>query len=78
MEQTSLAWFDPIPDRHFELNQGHVIFVINGEDTSHFEFTFDIAFADIEIVERQPIIETLSKMANVVESIVSGFTPFLV
>jgi hypothetical protein len=74
---TEVAWFEPVPDRHSALEPGHMIFAINGKDNTKFEFVFDISFAEIEIVESKPIVETLSAMANVVENLVADFTPFL-
>ena len=74
---TEMAWFDPPIEQRFWLTDARNKFVLDGKNDTKLYAMLDIAFAKPEIVERQPILETLLTMANVVENLVISFVPFL-
>ena len=75
---TEIVWFEPF--LYGGAKEGDVLLSMpgNSEDDPEYQFAFDIAFGEPEIIEGKPLGETLLHMANVVENIVASFTPFFV
>jgi hypothetical protein len=71
-------WVRP-SDRLFPLKVGAELFIgaPDSEVDKDLQFAFEIALSEPQIVEGEPIIETLEGMANLTENIVSDLSPLL-
>ena len=66
-------------DRMWPLKAGDQLF-IDGPDAEvkeNRQFRFEVAFGESEVAEGEPIIETLQQMADLVDSLIMSFLPFL-
>jgi hypothetical protein len=66
-------------DRQWPLKAGNPLFV-DGPDAEVDQnrlFRFEVAFGESKIAEGEPIIETLQHMADLVDSLIGSFRPFL-
>jgi hypothetical protein len=66
-------------DRQWPLKAGNQLFV-DGPDAEvdqNRQFRFEVAFGESKIAEGEPIIETLQHMADLVDSLIGSFRPFL-
>ncbi len=78
---TERVWFDPVSGLQIScLEQNQVILVWEGniETQQKVNFAFEIALREPAIVEANPLLESLRIMADAVDNVVTGFTPFLV
>jgi hypothetical protein len=66
-------------DRMFPLKQGDELFVDlpDAEVDDQLQFRFEVAFGEPQILEGEPLIETLQKMADLVDNIILSFKPLL-
>jgi hypothetical protein len=67
-------------DRMFPLKAGNELF-IDGPDAEvneQMQFRFEIAFGEPQVVEGEPLLETLQSMADSVNHLVSDFAPLLI
>lgn len=66
-------------DKMFPLGPGAELFVYapETEPILSMEFRFDIAFGEADVVNGEPLLETLGKMIAVVAVLVDGFKPLL-
>jgi len=67
-------------DRLFPLKVGDELF-IDGPDAQandKMQFVFDVAFGEPQIVEGEPLLETLRELTRLVEEIIPNFEPLLV
>lgn len=67
-------------DSLFPLKTGDELFIDapNAEVNEKMQFRFEVAFGEPQIVEGEPLVETLHQMLDTVDSIVLHFRPFLV
>lgn len=66
-------------NRQFPLKAGDQLFMTppDAEVDQNRQFRFEVAFGEKQIVEGQPLIETLQHMANMVDNLVISFKPLL-
>ena len=66
-------------DRLCPLKVGDELFIGSPDDevNEKMQFTFDVVLSEPQIVQSEPLIETLHQLANVVDGIVTQFTAFL-
>lgn len=66
-------------DRLFPLKTGDKLFsdLPDTKVNEQMQFTFDIAFGEPQVVEGEPLIETLQSMANLVDDLIRSFAPVL-
>jgi hypothetical protein len=87
---TVCAFFESVSSEHAHyisptnnawqpLKAGDVLTMLPTElvENENLEFTFQIAFNELEVVECKPVLETLQQMAHLVGHIVDGFKPLL-
>jgi hypothetical protein len=67
-------------DRMWPLKAGDILFIDapDAEVDRNRQFRFEVAFGEKQIIEGEPLIETLQQMADLVDSLVSSFRPLLV
>lgn len=67
-------------DRLFPLKAGDELFIDapDAEVNEKMQFVFEVAFGEPQIVEGEPLLETLRQLTNLVDGIVPGFEPMLV
>jgi hypothetical protein len=67
-------------DRLFPLKAGDELFIDapDAEVNEHMQFRFDVAFGEPQVLEGEPLIETLHQMADLVDHLVSSFAPLLI
>lgn len=67
-------------DRMFPLKAGDELFIDapDAEVNEQMQFRFEVAFGEPQVVEGEPLIETLHQMIDLVDNIVLSFRPFLV
>ncbi|MGC1184399.1 MAG: hypothetical protein WBA31_04500 [Candidatus Dormiibacterota bacterium] len=72
------AFFSP-GDRMFPLKAGDVLFegLPDNEPDEHLQFRFEVAFGEPQVLEGEPLLETLHQMADLVGNVVSAFGPLL-
>lgn len=72
------AFFTP-GDRMFPLKVGDELFVDapDAKVNEKLQFLFDIAFGEPQIIEGDPLLETLREFADVVDNLIRAFTPLL-
>jgi hypothetical protein len=78
---TEPAWFDPLLGTVVSpLEENQVILVAEGDMEAHtkIKFAFDIALREPTVMKANPLLESLSFMADAVDSVVASFAPFLV
>lgn len=66
-------------DRQWPLKAGNQLFA-DGPDAKvdeNRQFRFEVAFGESKIIEGEPIIETLQHMADLIDSLIGSFRPFL-
>jgi hypothetical protein len=73
-------WYDAPATLQVGIKQGDPFFSVNGnfEKKQNVKFTFDIAFAEPEVLRSCPIIPALSTAVQVVEHTLTSLAPFLV
>jgi hypothetical protein len=66
-------------DRMFPLKQGDELFIDlpDAEVNPQMQFRFEVAFGEPQIIEGEPLIETLKQMADFVYNVVLTFKPML-
>jgi hypothetical protein len=66
-------------DRLFPLKIGDELFIGGSDDkvNEQMRFNFDVALGEPGIMNGEPLVETLHRMADLVDSLVIGFKPFL-
>lgn len=64
-------------DRQFPVEDDAVLFTVPLDDKTEYEFTFEIAFSDGEVVQGEPVRDTLRPMVDLVEKIIDSFRSFL-
>jgi hypothetical protein len=67
-------------DRMFPLKQGDVLFkfpLSEPQSKNEPQFRFDVAFGQGEIVEGEPIVETLNDLVSATEQVIELFAPLL-
>jgi hypothetical protein len=71
-------FIDPA-DKLFALKVGDELFIDGpgAEVNKNLKFRFEVAFGEPETSEGEPIVETLTQMADLVDSVVVSFRPFL-
>jgi hypothetical protein len=78
-EEPKMAIFLKPADRMWPLKAGDQLFIDapDAEVDENRQFRFEVAFGEPKIVEGEPIIETLQQMADLVDSLIVSFLPFL-
>jgi hypothetical protein len=76
---TSLQAFFRPADRLFPLEAGDELFIdqSDAEVDEKLQFAFDVAFGEPQVVEGEPLLETLKQMADVVGQLIPAFKPLL-
>jgi len=76
---TGFAFFEPSRTLRFPLKAGDELLrlPIDSEPNKQMKFLFDIAFGESEVVQGQPLLETLHEMAKLVSGIVFSFRTML-
>lgn len=80
-----LGAIEPLPafyrpaDRMFPLKAGDELFIGGSDDVPNEKmgFAFDIAFGEPQVVEGEPLLDTLQQMADLVDNLILAFKPFL-
>jgi hypothetical protein len=75
------AWFNPLLGTVISpLEQNQPILVAEGDMEAHtkIKFAFDIALREPTVMKANPLLESLSFMADAVDNVVADFAPFLV
>ena len=78
-EPPNLKLFIRPADRMWPLKAGNELFADapDAEVHQNRQFRFEVAFGESKIIEGEPIIETLQQMADLVDSLIVSFRPFL-
>jgi hypothetical protein len=66
-------------DRMFPLKAGDVLFegAPDTDPDEHMEFRFEVAFGEPQILEGEPLLETVHQMADLIGNVVATFKPLL-
>ena len=66
-------------DRLFPLKAGDELFIDapDAEVNEKMPFAFDVAFGEPQILEGEPLVETLQKFADIADNLIRNFEPVL-
>jgi hypothetical protein len=80
VDMPPLDAFYKVADRLFPLKEGDVLFIDKDPDPEvdeQMHFRFDVAFGESGIAEGEPLLETLSGMADRVDDVILSFKPLV-
>jgi hypothetical protein len=74
-----LSAFFKVADRMFPLKAGDELFIDlpDAEPNEHLKFKFEVALSEPQILEGEPILETLHEMIDLVDHLIPIFKPLL-